>query len=72
MVNINPEIDKLKERVEAFLEVNRKVELTELKVHLDCRGTDLLLALGMLSCSGRTSFHRDGHRMLIEYGQEKQ
>ncbi|MGM0441890.1 MAG: hypothetical protein ACQEQC_05680, partial [Elusimicrobiota bacterium] len=41
-------VKKLSKRVSDFLEVNEEVDIIKLKFHLNCKGSQLLVALGIL------------------------
>ncbi len=54
------DIRKLADRVENFLAVNEKARLSDLKLHLGCRGTELLLASGWLMKEEKAAIEKDG------------
>ncbi len=54
------DIRELAERVKKFLSVNEKARLSDLKLHLGCTGTDLLMASGWLVKEENAEIKRDG------------
>lgn len=58
-------VQKLRDRVRKFLDINNKVELVELRLHLECPGTDLLLALGQLIYKNEVEVNREGWKIII-------
>ncbi|MFH1415010.1 MAG: hypothetical protein ABIH89_02855 [Elusimicrobiota bacterium] len=65
-MSINDNIGKLRERIRNFLQVNDKVNTVELKLHLECPETDLLLALGGLVTEGLVDIERDGWNIIVK------
>ncbi len=61
----SPEIALLAGRVKGFLDVNEKVKLNDLKFHLNCRGTELLLAAGWLLGQEAAVIERRGNFLWI-------
>ena len=53
------DIPGLAKRVKAFLDINNRVNLTDLKFHLRCRGSDLLIAAGWLLKDGFLRIEKD-------------
>ncbi|MFW6172363.1 MAG: hypothetical protein ACOC5T_01275 [Elusimicrobiota bacterium] len=62
---INSKIDGLRDRIKDFLDVNEKVIITDLKTHLKCKSTDLLLALGGLVYSGDVLIQKENWKIII-------
>lgn len=63
---INSHVNKLSDRVRHFFRVNKKVDFLSLKLHLECTGTDLLLALGGLINEQVVELERDGWKIIIQ------
>lgn len=66
MTILNNDIVKLQDRIKTFLEVNHSVDIIRLKLHLETRETDLLLAVGYLLQSNLINICRDGSDLIIE------
>lgn len=64
-MTINSHINKLRDRARHFIRVNTKVDFLSLKLHLECTGTDLLLALGELINEQVVELERDGWQIII-------
>lgn len=68
---INPHINKLRDRISHFFQVNKKVDFLSLKFHLRCTGTDLLLALGELMNEQVVELEKDGWKIIIHKKNEE-
>ncbi len=64
-MSINSHISKLRDRVKDFLEINERVELVDLKLHLECKGTELLLAIGGLMKDGLVELEKDSWKIIV-------
>ncbi|MEA3506340.1 MAG: hypothetical protein U9R36_02440 [Elusimicrobiota bacterium] len=64
-MSIENRIKKISSRIEKFLNVNDKVCAFDLKFHLSCRTSDLLLALGRLHAEDKISLVDDKNDIRI-------
>jgi hypothetical protein len=64
-MNLEEDILSVVERIRGFLKINQKVYLLDLKLHLGCRESELLLALGWMLRDGSIQIKREGWRTLI-------
>ncbi len=64
-MSINSHISELRDRVKDFLEINERVELLDLKLHLECKGTELLLAIGGLMKDGLVELEKDSWKIIV-------
>lgn len=62
---INENIHKLRDRIKNFLQVNEKADLMDLKLHLECKETYLLLALGELVNEQHIILEKDGWKIIV-------
>ena len=64
-MSLREDLGNITERIQSFLKINSSVYLLDLKLHLGCRETDLLLALGWMLKEGSIDIKREGWRTLI-------
>ncbi|MDA3793323.1 MAG: hypothetical protein PF545_06710 [Elusimicrobia bacterium] len=64
-MSIEKRIKKISNRIEKFLGVNTEVGAFDLKFHLNCRTSELLLALGVLAERKKISLHKDKNDIKI-------
>jgi len=62
---LNPGIDRLRERILSFLEVNTRVSVLDLKNHLECSESELLLALGGVISGNNAIVEKEGWELFI-------
>ena len=65
MSSFNSQINKLRDRVKSFIEINDKVDILDLKLHLECNQSDLLLALGALLNENIIELNRDNWKLIV-------
>ncbi len=64
-MSIEEKIKKISKRVEKFLEINSEVSAFDLKFHLNCRTSELLMALGALSVREKIRLRKDKNDIRI-------
>jgi hypothetical protein len=64
-MSLREDLGTITDRIQSFLKTNGKVYLLDLKLHLGCRETELLLALGWMMKDGSIDIKREGWRTLI-------
>ncbi|MFC2062206.1 hypothetical protein ACFLUV_06815 [Elusimicrobiota bacterium] len=64
-MELNPVVDRLSDRIRSFLKINRKVEIVALKKHLECKETELLLAIGQLMKDNEVIVMEEGWKTII-------